>query len=146
MASPAQAVANALGGRRSLGRQVKDGEELAEAIRNGLPVASVKELAQRLRLDQAATATALGIAPRTLSRRLAQDARLTPAESDRAVRLARVFSTAVAMIGSEEKAVNWMHTANRALGGARPIEQVDTDPGAMSVEDLLGRIGYGVYS
>ena len=50
------------------------------------------------------------------------------------------------MIGNEEKAVEWLRTPNRALGGARPLDQLDTDPGARAVEDILGRIAYGVYS
>ena len=36
--------------------------------------------------------------------------------------------------------------ANRALGGAVPIDQLDTDLGAKEVENILGRIAYGVYS
>lgn len=50
------------------------------------------------------------------------------------------------MIGDEEKAVEWLQTPNRALGGERPLDQLDTDVGAREVEDLLGRIAYGVYS
>ena len=50
------------------------------------------------------------------------------------------------MIGDEEKAVGWLRTPNRALGGERPLDQLDTDLGSRAVEDILGRIAYGVYS
>jgi len=32
------------------------------------------------------------------------------------------------------------------LGGERPLDQLDTDVGAREVEDILGRIAYGIYS
>jgi uncharacterized protein (DUF2384 family) len=32
------------------------------------------------------------------------------------------------------------------LRGGAPLDQLDTDPGAREVEDILGRISYGVYS
>jgi putative toxin-antitoxin system antitoxin component (TIGR02293 family) len=81
-----------------------------------------------------------------MTRRLSQQRRLTAAESDRAARLARVYSNAVEMIGDEKVAVQWLLTRNRALDGERPLDQVDTDVGAREVEDLLRRIAYGVYS
>jgi putative toxin-antitoxin system antitoxin component (TIGR02293 family) len=57
-----------------------------------------------------------------------------------------VYANAVEMLGDEEKAVEWLRTPNRALGGDRPLDQIDTDLGARAVEDILGRIAYGVYS
>jgi putative toxin-antitoxin system antitoxin component (TIGR02293 family) len=50
------------------------------------------------------------------------------------------------MLGEQEKAIAWLGTANRALGGDRPLDVLDTDVGARMVEDILGRIAYGVYS
>ena len=49
-------------------------------------------------------------------------------------------------LGDEEKAAAWLKTPNRALRGARPLDQLDTDPGVREVESVLGRIAYGVYS
>jgi putative toxin-antitoxin system antitoxin component (TIGR02293 family) len=60
--------------------------------------------------------------------------------------MARVYANAVELIGDEEKAVAWLNTANRAIGGERPIDLLDTDLGSRTVEDILGRIAYGVYS
>ncbi|HYL11715.1 MAG TPA: antitoxin Xre/MbcA/ParS toxin-binding domain-containing protein [Terriglobales bacterium] len=88
----------------------------------------------------------LGIPQCTLTRRLSERSRLTAAESDRTVRLARVCANAVEMIGDEEMAVAWLRTPNRAFGGERPLDQLDTESGAREVEDILGRIAYGVYS
>src|SRR5205085_2331269 len=102
--------------------------------------------ARRLSLANAVLSRQLGIPQRTLTRRLSQQSRLTAAESDRTARLARVYADAVEMIGEEERAVQWLLTPNRALEGERPLDRLDTDVGAREVEDVLGRIAYGVYS
>jgi putative toxin-antitoxin system antitoxin component (TIGR02293 family) len=114
-------------------------------VRKGLPANSITALAERLDLGNGAVSHKLGIPQRTLTRRLSRRSRLTAAESDRTVRLARVYANAVEMIGEEEKAVEWLRTPNRALGGERPLDLLDTDVGAREVEDVLGRIAYGVY-
>ncbi|MGA8041668.1 MAG: antitoxin Xre/MbcA/ParS toxin-binding domain-containing protein [Terracidiphilus sp.] len=139
-------VPDVLGGEVILGRQMSKSGALAELVREGLPVKSLLLLAERLHLRQAEISEKIGIPQRTLTRRLAQHSRLTAVESDRAVRLAQVFSTAIETLGDEEKAAAWLKTPNRALRGARPLDQLDTDPGVREVENVLGRIAYGVYS
>jgi len=139
-------IAEVLGGRKVLGKTVKNPGDLAQLVRQGLPASSVKALAEKLALGNAVLSRKLGIPQRTMTRRLSQQSRLTAAESDRTVRLARVYANAVEMIGDDEKVVEWLRTPNRALGGERPLDQLDTDVGAREVEDILGRIAYGVYS
>jgi putative toxin-antitoxin system antitoxin component (TIGR02293 family) len=140
------AIAEVLGGRKIFGKTVKEPADLADLVRRGLPASSVKALAEKLAIGNMALSRRLGIPLRTLTRRLSQRSRLTAAESDRTVRLARVYASAVAMIGDREKAVDWLRTPNRALSGQQPLDQLDTDIGAREVEDVLGRIAYGVYS
>ncbi len=139
-------IADLLGGRKILGRMVHKSSDLAALVRQGLPAQAVAILAEQLHLGKGDVSERLGIPQRTLTRRLSDQSRLTTAESDRTVRLARVYATAVEMIGNQEKAVEWLRTPNRALGGEKPIDQIDTDPGVRDVEDVLGRIAYGVYS
>jgi putative toxin-antitoxin system antitoxin component (TIGR02293 family) len=137
-------VPNLLGGELILGKPVNKSGALAELVREGLPVKSLLLLAERLDIRQAEISEKIGIPKRTLTRRLTQHSRLTAAESDRAVRLAQVYSTAAETLG--DKAAAWLKTPNRALRGGRPLDQLDTDPGVREVEDVLGRIAYGVYS
>jgi len=141
-----EAIAAVLGGRKVLGKAIKKPDELARLVRKGLPAGSVAALAEKLDVGNAVLSRKLGIPQRTLTRRLSQQSRLTAAESDRTVRVARVYANAVEMIGDEEKAVEWLRTPNRALGGERPLDQLDTDLGSRAVEDIVGRIAYGVYS
>jgi putative toxin-antitoxin system antitoxin component (TIGR02293 family) len=135
-----------LGGEPILGKPTHQGGALAELVREGLPAEALFLLAKRLNLTQAEISAKIGIPQRTLSRRLTRNARLTAAESDRTVRLAQVFATATETLGTEEKAAQWLKTPNRALRGGCPLDQLDTDPGVREVEDVLGRISYGVYS
>ena len=135
-----------LGGEVVLGSLSQQGGALAEMVREGLPAEALFSLAKRLSLNQAEISSKIGIPQRTLSRRLTRNARLTAVESDRTVRLARVFATAAETLGSEEKAAQWLKTPNRALRDGAPLDQLDTDPGVREVEDVLGRISYGVYS
>src|SRR5436305_10203711 len=140
------AIAEILGGRKVLGKAVKKPDDLAQLVRKGLPASVVTALDEKLDLGHMVLSRKLGIPQRTLTRRLSERSRLTAAESDRTVRLARVYANAVEMIGDEGKAVDWLRTPNRALGGERPLDKLDTDIGAREVEDILGRIAYGVYS
>lgn len=50
------------------------------------------------------------------------------------------------VLGDFDKATDWLSSENNALGGVTPISLLDTDAGAQSVMDLLGRIEHGVYS
>jgi putative toxin-antitoxin system antitoxin component (TIGR02293 family) len=141
-----ESISEILGGPKVLGKAVKNPDDLAHVIRKGLPVGSVTALAEKLHLGNGDLSRKLGIPQRTLSRRLSQASLLTPAESDRTVRMARVYANAVEMLGDRNTAIEWLNTPNRALGGERPLDRLDTDVGARMVEDILGRIAYGVYS
>lgn len=139
-------IAAVLGGRRSLRRQIDTASELVELTREGLPAAILLSIAEELSMQRTAVAKVLGISERTLSRRIASHGKLTAEESDRTIRLARVLATAKETLGSMEKASRWLQTSNRVLGGRTPFELLDTDAGVKSVETVLGRIAYGVYS
>jgi putative toxin-antitoxin system antitoxin component (TIGR02293 family) len=141
-----QAIAETLGGRKVLGKTIRKPADLAKLVRSGLPATSVTALAEKLHIANAVLSQKLGIPQRTLTRRLSSKSLLTSAESDRTVRVARVCTHAVEMIGDQEKAIAWLRTPNRALSGERPLDLLDTDMGARMVEDIVGRIAYGVYS
>jgi len=72
--------------------------------------------------------------------------RLTPEESDLVFRTASVMARAIEVLGDKEKAVHWLTSPNRALGGEYPINLLDTSAGTRELETILDRIEYGVYS
>jgi putative toxin-antitoxin system antitoxin component (TIGR02293 family) len=140
------AIAEVLGGKKAFRQKIETSSDLARATRRGLPVDSLDKLAEELSIQRMGVAKLLGIPERTLSRRSTNGGRLTATESDRVVRLARVLALAKETLGDMEKASRWLQTSNRALDGDRPIDRLDTDAGVRSVEQILGRIEYGLYS
>jgi putative toxin-antitoxin system antitoxin component (TIGR02293 family) len=140
------AIAMVLGGRKTLKREMKTESDLRVATRDGLPVGTLPVLAGKLGVERKRLAQVVGISDRTLSRRIAANAKLTLEESDRTMRLARVFAIAEDTLGATEKAARWMQRPNLALGNATPLELLDTDMGAREVEEVLMRIEYGMFS
>jgi putative toxin-antitoxin system antitoxin component (TIGR02293 family) len=68
--------------------------------------------------------------------------------SKSAVSLARASIEALAcdVLGGRDKASRWLDTPNKALGGRKPLDLLDTELGVREVEEILGRIDCGVYS
>jgi putative toxin-antitoxin system antitoxin component (TIGR02293 family) len=141
MVSELQAVIEELGGEPVLGRPLRTGADLRAAIREGFPQLVVREVMQGARITLKELASSLDLSARSLQRR--REGRLAGYESDRLYRLARIVALAKHYIGDEETATRWLKRTNRALGGATPLECIDTEIGARMVEDVLGRIAYG---
>ena len=114
-----------------------------EMIRKGFPARALKRLQRALELDREETATLLGISARTLSRRL-EEGRLKPGESDRLFRYARLLERATEVLGGVDAARRWLKQSQWGLGDRVPMRFAETEAGAREVEDLLGRIAYGV--
>lgn len=139
-------IVEVLGGKRTFKQPILKSDDLVKRVRAGLPASSVTMLADSLSMQRAQVAKRLNIPARTLSRRLAAKSRLTQDESDRTMRMARVVALAKEVLGAEDKASRWMVAPNRALGGKTPFDQLDTELGVRSVEEVLQRIAYGMFS
>lgn len=118
---------------------------LIESIQKGLPIRELLELQESLDVEMGRLASLLGISKATLHRRKSQG-RLDPAESDRVLRFARLVGKAITVFGGIEQARHWLNSPQFGLAGAIPLEYAQTEPGAREVENLLGRIEYGIYS
>jgi putative toxin-antitoxin system antitoxin component (TIGR02293 family) len=53
---------------------------------------------------------------------------------------------ATGTLGTSEKASRWLQAPNMALDDQHPLDLLDTDLRARSVETILMRIEYGLYS
>ena len=71
---------------------------------------------------------------------------LSPDESERLYRLAKILAFAESVLGDKAKARHWLNSPNRALGNVTPLSLLETEAGADEVANVLGRIEYGVYS
>ena len=119
--------------------------KMVEVLRIGLPVRELMDLQASLAVPMEKLVPMLGISKATLHRRKTAG-RLDQAESDRVVRDARLMGRAIEVMESEDNARQWLASPQFGLGGAVPLEYAETEVGAREVEDLLGRIEYGVYS
>ena len=116
-----------------------------ERIRAGLSFRAADKLRKSLGVSMDRLAQVLGMSRATLHRRKVTG-RLAQGESERLVRYERILQKATGAFGDEKSATAWLNHSQRALGGAVPIDFAKTEMGAREVENLLGRIEYGVYS
>jgi putative toxin-antitoxin system antitoxin component (TIGR02293 family) len=119
--------------------------QMIQCVQDGLPIAELDALQASLDVPMESLATKLGISKATLHRRKLEG-KLWPDESDRVVRYARLMGQAVKVFGGIENAREWLNCPQFGLGGAVPLDYAETEIGAREVENLLGRIEYGVYS
>ena len=120
--------------------------KLVEVLQVGLPFGELQDLQTRLAVVSERLAPMLGISKATFHRRKGDSRKLSPAVSDRVVRYARLLGFALKVFGNLGDAKQWLKAPQFGLGGAVPLDYAKTEIGAREVENLLGRIEYGVYS
>lgn len=138
-------VEDLLGGKSVLKPIPRSSLDWVAVIRHGLPSIAVEALSRAVRITQAELAGALGIPERTLARRK-REGLLNSEESAKLVRLARAVERAEEVFEDFDAALDWLKSSNAALAGATPLSLLDTDIGAESVVDTLGRIEQGVFA
>ena len=134
-----------LGGRRVLytplhSRSVPHGRRVARAFQ--FKYAAIENLSEFLGESTPKLMQLIQVNERTAQRRREQGV-LSPEESDRIARIARVTQRAVEAFGDENQAREWLKRPNRVLQDVPPLELLGTDGGAVLVADELGRIESG---
>src|SRR5438034_7184723 len=119
--------------------------ELIHRIQKGLRFSELKSLQDSIDLPFEQLAAKLCISRSTLQRRKAAG-RLSPDESDKVLRFARLLEHATDVFGDVDKGRAWLKHPQYGLGGAVPLDYAETEIGAREVDNLLERIDYGVYS
>jgi len=116
-------------------------------IREGIPIDLATHLQLLLDLNnEEAAQLLLGRSRSTYSRYRNERRLLQGAKAERTVRFARVLALAVDTVGSIEEAIKWMREPVYGLGGERPIELAETEPGARMVRNVLHRAQHGIPS
>jgi putative toxin-antitoxin system antitoxin component (TIGR02293 family) len=119
--------------------------DLIRRIQQGLRFRELEALQGNIDVPLEQLAGKLAISRSTLQRRKLAG-RLSPDESDKVMRFTRLLRQATDLFGDVEKARAWLKHPQYGLGGAVPLDYAETEVGAREVENLLGRIDYGVYS
>ncbi len=118
--------------------------DLAHEVGRGLPVAAIDRVCGAIAPSKPGLRYRI-VSKATLARRQkAAKRRLSREESDRLARLARLWAFSVDVCGSEEAARRFLSDPYALLGGRVPLEvATETEIGARTVEELLGRLKYG---
>lgn len=139
-------VASHLGEHANAGGMVlREVPSVMKAVRAGLPFAEVEVLREALDIPLDQLAPVLGVSKATVHRRKLEG-RLTPSESDRVVRYARLLGMAAGVFGGQKQARGWFGSPQYGLGMSTPLDYAETEAGAREVENLLGRVDYGEYT
>lgn len=143
---PPAPLASSVGYAAYLGLTPSSAVDLVDRITRGLAFSAFEHLRSAIALSSAELAELASITSRTLHRRK-EEGRLQPDESDRLVRLSRVFGRSVELFeGNTDEARHWLGAPQPALGHRSPLAMATTEVGAREVEALIGRLEHGVFS
>lgn len=119
--------------------------EAHERVRKGISLEEVMHAMEQIGLTQQEMSTLLGVPLRTFQRWLSgSETKLDTTTGGRYYRAIKTIDHATMLLGSLTTTLQWLRSPQRALGFRVPLELLATEPGAEAVEDLLGRIEYGV--
>ncbi len=134
-----------LGGEVLLASQPRSARDWIPLARNGLPATAIDSMVRLSRIAQTEFAKALGIPERTMARRKREGV-FSSDESAKLIRFARIAERAEEVFEDPVLAFDWIKTSNSSLDGFTPLSMLDTELGAETVLDTLGRIEHGVFA
>lgn len=117
---------------------------IEKAVERGLPRNALRHVAECLAGGDKAKASSLewGVVPKTTLER--REKQLSPQESERTERVARLFVHARRALGTEAEAREFMTTPHPLLDGRSPIDVSRTDLGTRRTEQILNALEYGL--
>lgn len=122
------------------------GIKLHEQIAQGFSPHLLDVIAEHSLLDKQAILAVAGVPKRTFSRRLSDNNRLTPSESNAIARVLNVFQAALELFeGDTAVAKQWCENPVVGLGGLTPLQLAATEAGRDAVFELIGQLEHGVY-
>ena len=135
-------VAKLLGGEKVLKHKIRSEVDFSDMIESGINMRAAKSLQAYIKVSDSYMASMVNLSPKTYRSRK----KLKADEGDHLYTIARIVAAAEEAIEGKETAIKWLNTKQPALGNRIPMELAKNSAGAQAVEDLLGRIEYGVYS
>lgn len=135
----------------------RGGEQaMIPAIRSGVPVARIGEVAGNMRRTRDEVMRILRISRATVGRKAKSGTgRLSPEQSERVIGLERLIGQVQVMIAESGNAkgfdaaawiADWIERPLPALGGAKPADYLDTMVGQQLISRLLAQMQSGAYT
>lgn len=136
-------VAEILGGKKALKREVRSLEDLRDVVEAGLPRQSLDAAVSRVVSgDRAANQLAHALIPRSTLKRV--KTHFNPRQSEHVERLARMTALAEQVWEDSDLAHEFLTSEQPQLRGARPVDLALSDLGTHQVEQLLARLEYSL--
>ena len=132
-----------------LGAESTNDYELAQNVRRGLALETQNSLLEHgMTRDEFHR---IVIPQRTFRHRTERRNRglqevLSPEESDKAVRAARILVLAEQVFAEREKALSWMRQPKKRFHGDTPMTMLETETGARLVEQMLVQVDDGMFA
>jgi putative toxin-antitoxin system antitoxin component (TIGR02293 family) len=117
---------------------------IEKAVEKGLPRPVLRHVAEHIVGTDKAKIASLEwlIVPKTTLER--REEQLSPLESERTERVARLFVHARNALGTEAEARAFMTTSHPHLDGRTPVDAARTDLGTRRTEQILNALEYGL--
>jgi len=127
-----------------LGFRLSNTVKIIKRVEEGFSFHALERFQKNTQIPTSDLAELVDIKIRTLRRRK-EEGRLEPDESDRLLRVSRVFAMSLELFeGDAAAARRWFYTPAKALGGEKPITFARTELGTREVEALIDRLEQGV--
>ena len=114
-----------------------------QSIRDGYPAAILKAASRFFGVTDARIQDIARVPASTASRLEKNAARIDAGATERVYRMGTVTRMAIDVFEDEATAIEWMRQPNRALADTAPLDLMDTEPGAVSVRQVLNAIATG---
>ena len=138
-------VTKVLGGRKTLGRDIRTPFDRIRLSRKGVPKAALLHLAKGMGSSLGKMAELLPVTERTLQRH-SPESHLNRVVSETVLHLAEVVARGAEVFEDKDRFVAWLALPNSALGGATPRDLLKSRFGIEMVLDELGRMEHGLVS
>lgn len=119
--------------------------QLIDRSRQGLAGSEADRIARLLGVSDKEMAPLLNQSVATFHRQ-SKTGRLDAATSERLLLLGRLAHYGATVFQDQGKFTRWLRRPLRLLGDRSPLALMDSSTGVQLVEDILGRIEYGVFS
>ncbi|MFV0477717.1 MAG: antitoxin Xre/MbcA/ParS toxin-binding domain-containing protein [Parahaliea sp.] len=126
-----------------LGLPICSALDMAKIVRGGIATDAVDLL---LKQGYTRSETRWIVAPRTLTHRRRNQEPLSPEESGRLLRAAKLRAMAIIVLGDEERANLWLHKPRQGFGGSSAMDMMQTEYGGQVVEEALGQLDAGYFA
>lgn len=128
-----------------LGMNTFDPREVMRAVDKGLPYRAFDRFCRNSGLSFDVVIALIDVPRRTMTRRKAEG-RFLPAESDRLLRISRLFVQTLELFeGDRDAALAWLSAGQPTFGRVTPLEMARTEIGSREVERLIARLEHGVF-